>query len=78
MTGGQVGFAGHCEVGDGVRIAAQSGIPGDVAPGLTVAGTPAMDIALWRRCVVALARLPELLRRVRALEQAADARKPKA
>jgi UDP-3-O-[3-hydroxymyristoyl] glucosamine N-acyltransferase len=69
MTGGQVGFAGHCTVGDGVRIAAQSGIANDVPAGRTVAGTPAIDIAVWRRAVVAFARLPELLRRIRALER---------
>jgi UDP-3-O-[3-hydroxymyristoyl] glucosamine N-acyltransferase len=68
MTGGQVGFAGHCTVGDGVRIAAQSGVAADVEGGKTIAGTPAIDIALWRRAVVAFARLPEILRRVRSLE----------
>jgi UDP-3-O-[3-hydroxymyristoyl] glucosamine N-acyltransferase len=68
MTGGQVGFAGHCSVGDGVKIAAQSGIAGDVPAGCTVAGSPAIDIALWRRAVAVFARLPEVLRRIRALE----------
>jgi UDP-3-O-[3-hydroxymyristoyl] glucosamine N-acyltransferase len=73
MTGGQVGFAGHCDVGDGARIAAQSGVAGDVAAGQTVGGSPAVDIALWRRCFAALLRLPDLVRRVRALERATHA-----
>jgi len=77
MTGGQVGFAGHCEIGDGVRIAAQSGVHGDVAANATIGGTPALDIALWRRCVVALSRLPELFRRVRELERVAERRPTK-
>lgn len=72
MTGGQVGFAGHGTIGEGVRIAAQSGVPGDVAAGLTIGGSPAVEIGLWRRSAAALMRLPELLRRVRALEQAAE------
>jgi UDP-3-O-[3-hydroxymyristoyl] glucosamine N-acyltransferase len=69
MFGGQVGVAGHVEVGDSVQAAAQSGIAGDVEPGRVVGGSPALDHALWRRCMVALRRLPQLLRRVRALEE---------
>ena len=69
MFGGQVGVAGHVEVGDGVQAAAQSGIAGDVEAGRVVGGSPAIEHALWRRCMVALRRLPELLRRVRALEE---------
>jgi UDP-3-O-[3-hydroxymyristoyl] glucosamine N-acyltransferase len=70
MTGGQVGFAGHGVIGDAVRVAAQSGVPGDVAAGRTIAGSPAMDIAAWRRAAAVFARLPDLLRRLRALERA--------
>jgi len=71
LAGGQAGFAGHLTVGDDVRIAARAGIVSDVQGGSTVAGMPAIDIALWRRAAAALLRLPELLRRVRRLEQAA-------
>lgn len=76
MAGGQVGFAGHLEVGDDVRIAARSGVISDVESGSTVAGMPAVDIALWRRAASALLRLPDLLRRVRRLEQAVDVEGP--
>jgi UDP-3-O-[3-hydroxymyristoyl] glucosamine N-acyltransferase len=69
LAGGQVGFAGHLQIGDGVQIAAQTGVPSDVAAGTVVAGTPAMDIALWRRCMAALRRLPEILSRLRAVEE---------
>ncbi|MFN2428079.1 MAG: hypothetical protein ABR587_16715 [Candidatus Binatia bacterium] len=74
MAGGQVGFAGHLAVGDDVRIAARAGVVSDVEAGGTVGGFPAVDIALWRRAAAALLRLPELLRRVRRLEQAAGRR----
>jgi len=67
-VGGQAGFAGHIEVGDGAQIAAQAGVANDVAAAATLAGTPAMDIRLWRRVSAAALRLPELLRRVRRLE----------
>jgi UDP-3-O-[3-hydroxymyristoyl] glucosamine N-acyltransferase len=69
LAGGQVGFAGHLRIGDGVQIAAQTGVPSDVPAGAVVAGTPAMDIALWRRCMAALRRLPEILMRLRAVEE---------
>lgn len=72
QVGGQVGTAGHLTIGDGVKIVAQSGLHGDVAPGLTVAGYPAIDASLWMRAVAALSKLPELLRRVRKLERAAQ------
>ncbi len=68
MAGGQAGFAGHLRVGDDVRIAARAGIIADVPASTTVAGMPAIEIALWRRTASALLRLPELLRRVRRLE----------
>lgn len=70
MAGGQVGVGGHIEIGDDVRIAAQSGIVGDVKARSTVAGSPAVDISLWRRYSIALRRLPELLKRLSRLERA--------
>jgi UDP-3-O-[3-hydroxymyristoyl] glucosamine N-acyltransferase len=70
MAGGQAGFAGHLSVGDDVRIAARAGIVSDITSGVTVGGFPAIDVALWRRAAAALLRLPDLLRRVRRLEQA--------
>ena len=71
LMGGQTATPGHQTIGDGARVAARGAPAGDVAPGETVAGTPAMPIATWRRAVVALERLPELFRRVRRLEKAA-------
>jgi UDP-3-O-[3-hydroxymyristoyl] glucosamine N-acyltransferase len=50
MAGGQAGLAGHLNIGTGARIAAQAGLMRDVAPGETVAGTPAVPaIAFWRQ-----------------------------
>lgn len=67
--GGQSGCADHARIGDRVMVVAQSGIPHDVKPGSVVGGTPAVDVRYWRRYSAALPRLPELLRRLRALEQ---------
>jgi len=66
---GQVGVAGHLSIGDDVTCGGQSGIVGDIEAGSTVRGMPAMPVENWRRSVKALPKLPELLRRVKSLEQ---------
>jgi UDP-3-O-[3-hydroxymyristoyl] glucosamine N-acyltransferase len=71
LLGGQVGTPGHLVIGDGARLAASTAPHGDIPAGATVAGRPAWPIAVWRRAMVALERLPELFRRVRRLERAA-------
>ena len=69
VLGGQVGVADHVTLGDGVMAGAQSGIPADVEAGVRVFGTPARPLVQAKRIIVAESRLPELLQRVRALEQ---------
>jgi UDP-3-O-[3-hydroxymyristoyl] glucosamine N-acyltransferase len=70
ILAGQVGVAGHCKVGDGAVATAQSGIPSDVAPGSVVSGYPAMNNRDWLRSVAAFARLPDMVRELRALRTA--------
>lgn len=72
QIGGQVGLVGHLDIGDGVRIGAGSGVRGNVPDGVTISGAPAFDHANWRRSVTAFPRLPDLLKRVRALEREVD------
>jgi UDP-3-O-[3-hydroxymyristoyl] glucosamine N-acyltransferase len=67
---GQVGTAGHLTIGDGSTIAAQSGVVGDVEPGKTMGGSPAMELREARGVYLSLPRLPELIKRVKALEKA--------
>jgi UDP-3-O-[3-hydroxymyristoyl] glucosamine N-acyltransferase len=69
VLGGQVGVAGHVTVGDGAMVGAQSGVPSDVEPGARLWGTPARPLMHAKRIAVAESRLPELLQRVRALEE---------
>jgi UDP-3-O-[3-hydroxymyristoyl] glucosamine N-acyltransferase len=66
---GQVGVAGHLSIGDGATASAQTGIPSSVAPGAFVSGYPAIENRAWLKSSAVFARLPELQRRVRALEQ---------
>jgi UDP-3-O-[3-hydroxymyristoyl] glucosamine N-acyltransferase len=66
--GGQSGSADHAIIGDRVQVVAQSGLHNNVKSDAIMAGTPAVEIRLWRRYVAALPRLGELVRRVRAIE----------
>jgi UDP-3-O-[3-hydroxymyristoyl] glucosamine N-acyltransferase len=66
---GQVGVAGHLEIGDGVIVTAQAGVGQDVEPGKIVSGSPSMDNKLWLRSTALIKRLPELLKRIEALEK---------
>ncbi len=69
QVGGQVGFAGHLDVGDKAIITAQSGTSHDIPPGVVMSGSPAFENAAWLRSVAAFSKLPSLVRRVRELEK---------
>ena len=66
---GQVGVVGHLEIGDRVVATGQTGIPGDVEDGSTISGSPGFDNKRWLRSSAVFKRLPELLRRIEALEK---------
>jgi len=66
---GQVGVVDHVEVGDDVIVGAQSGVTKDIPAGSVVLGSPAVPHGEFKRRVAAVARLPELRKLVRALEE---------
>ena len=68
ILGGQVGVGGHLTLGDGATAAGQSGVTNSLAPGEHVAGYPAIEHRGWRRSSVIFKHLPELKRRLEALE----------
>ncbi|HEX2168288.1 MAG TPA: UDP-3-O-(3-hydroxymyristoyl)glucosamine N-acyltransferase [Longimicrobiales bacterium] len=68
--GGQAGINGHITIGDGATIAAQAGVFGDVPAGETVSGYPARPHRESLRAQAGLFRLPDLMKRLRALERA--------
>lgn len=70
---GQVGVAGHLEIGDDVIATAQTGIPNSVDSGKVVSGYPAIENRLWLKCSAVFKRLPELLKRIEAIEKKTDA-----
>jgi UDP-3-O-[3-hydroxymyristoyl] glucosamine N-acyltransferase len=65
----QSGAAGHLTVGEGAFVSARAGLHKDVAPGARVFGAPAQEERRWHRVVSAMTRLPEALRRLRAVEK---------
>ncbi|MHB1845562.1 MAG: UDP-3-O-(3-hydroxymyristoyl)glucosamine N-acyltransferase [Deltaproteobacteria bacterium] len=69
VLGGQVGVVGHLAIGDLARVGAQSGIMNDIPAGETWSGSPARSHAAWLRSSAAYWRLPELLKRLNALER---------
>jgi len=66
---GQVGVAGHLEIGDRVVATAQTGIPNSIEAGKVVSGYPAIDNKQWLKSSAVFRRLPELLKRIEALEK---------
>lgn len=70
MFGGQVGLIGHITIADGVKIAAQSGIPKSIKQeGAVVQGSPPLDFTHYQRCYVVFKNLPSLREQVIELER---------
>ena len=68
LIGGQVGIAGHLNIGSRVKIAAQSGITCDLPSGAVFFGSPAMEAREYRRSFVHYRRLPDIVKRLEAVE----------
>ena len=68
VFGGQVGVGGHLTIGRGAIAVGQSGVTNSLDPGARVAGYPAIDNHQWRKAATLFRRLPELKRRIEALE----------
>ncbi len=69
VLAGQVGVAGHLTIGDGAIATAQTGIPNDVEAKTVVSGYPAIENRLWLKSSAVFKRLPELLKRIEAIEK---------
>ncbi len=65
----QSGIAGHLKLGRQSKIGAKSGVMRDVPDGGTVLGIPAQPDKQIKRQWIALQQLPEMLRRVKAMEK---------
>lgn len=75
---GQTGTTGHLRIGARAFLGGRTAVHKDVAPGARLFGAPAMPERAWHRTMAALARLPDVLRRVRAIERRIGIRPPRA
>lgn len=66
---GQVGVVGHVRIGDRVTIGAKSGVSKDIPAGEAMSGIPAMAHRKWLAAQAVFGRLPELRKRINAIEQ---------
>jgi len=78
ILAGQVGSAGHLEIGDNAVITAQSGVHSNIPAGEMWSSSPAIENRLYLKSMAALKHLPELQKKVRALEEELTRRKTEA
>lgn len=70
QIGGQVGFVGHVKIADGTRVQAQSGVASPVKmPNQSLFGSPAFNYADYVRSYAIFKKLPELYKRINAMEK---------
>jgi UDP-3-O-[3-hydroxymyristoyl] glucosamine N-acyltransferase len=68
ILAGSVGLADHVKIGSRAVVMARSGVSQDIAPGAQVWGSPAKDRKVIWRELAALAKLPELMQKIKNLE----------
>jgi UDP-3-O-[3-hydroxymyristoyl] glucosamine N-acyltransferase len=68
VVASQSGIAGHLKIGNQSTIGAKSGVMRDIPDGETVLGYPAAPDKQAKRQWIAVAKLPDLIRRLRKLE----------
>lgn len=69
IAGGQAGYADHVKVTDGVAIAGRAGVMGTISEPGVYGGAPCMPMRQFRRVTVIHEDLPNLVKRLRALEK---------
>ena len=69
ILAGSAGIADHVTIGKGAVVLARSGVAGDVLPGAQVFGSPAKDKKTAYKEQIAISKLPELVKKVKDLEE---------
>ena len=73
ILAGQVGVADHVTIGDQVIVAGQAGVTKDLPEPGFYGGYPAVSGMTWRRYTATLPKLPEMSRKIQALEKRLNA-----
>lgn len=68
ILAGSAGIADHVNIGQGAVVMARAGVAGDVPAKTQVFGSPAKDKRVAYKEQVALSKLPELLKKIKLLE----------
>ena len=76
VIAGHVGTVGHLHLGDGAIITAKAGVTKDVPAGQTWRGAPARPIKEQMEMEAHMQQLPQLAKRLKALEEKKGAKKP--
>ena len=69
VLAGQVGIGGHLKLGNQVTVGAQAGVMTDIPDGEKWLGSPARPDREFKRQVIAIQRLPDLLKRIAEFER---------
>lgn len=69
MAGGQSGFADHVTVADNVTITGRAGVMGTISEPGYYGGAPCMPIRQYHRVTAISADLPNVMKRLKALEK---------
>ena len=69
ILAGSSGIADHVTIGQGAVVMARSGVAGDVPAGSQFFGSPAKDKKTAYKEQIAISKLPELIKRVKVLEE---------
>ncbi|MBF0228955.1 MAG: UDP-3-O-(3-hydroxymyristoyl)glucosamine N-acyltransferase [Desulfamplus sp.] len=69
ILAGQAGISGHLKIGDGAIVGPAAGVLNDVESGQIVSGVPAMPHKLWLKVASILSKLPEMRKKLIALEK---------
>jgi len=66
---GQVGLAGHMEIGANTMVGAKSGVSGSLPANGMFSGIPAIPHREWLRAMGTVPKLPDMRKTVNALEK---------
>jgi UDP-3-O-[3-hydroxymyristoyl] glucosamine N-acyltransferase len=62
QIGGQVAIKDHVVIGNGVKIVSKTAVMKDLNDGEVVCGIPSMPFLQWKRMVVVMTKLPEMMK----------------